>query len=121
MGENSQFGDGRQSQDATLTPTYYVGSDDDGSDDSDTITLEKEDEADAVLDGLLDDEDGASQIGSLGGDKKKRKDGSLKVKIKRKHEVVGWMDLPRKGQLTVLTLARLSEPLVQTSLQVSLS
>ncbi|KAK0707600.1 major facilitator superfamily domain-containing protein [Lasiosphaeris hirsuta] len=30
---------------------------------------------------------------------------------------VSWMDLPRKDQLVVLTLARLSEPLVQTSLQ----
>lgn len=33
-------------------------------------------------------------------------------------ETVGWSDLPRKRQLIVLTLARLSEPLVQTSLQV---
>jgi hypothetical protein len=31
---------------------------------------------------------------------------------------VSWRDLPRKDQLIVLTLARLSEPLVQTSLQV---
>ncbi|KAJ8112929.1 hypothetical protein ONZ43_g5272 [Nemania bipapillata] len=31
--------------------------------------------------------------------------------------VVGWRDLPRKDQLLVLTLARLSEPLTQTSLQ----
>ncbi|KAK3383931.1 hypothetical protein B0T24DRAFT_69400 [Lasiosphaeria ovina] len=30
---------------------------------------------------------------------------------------VSWRDLPRKGQLVVITLARLSEPLVQTSLQ----
>lgn len=29
---------------------------------------------------------------------------------------VGWMDLPRKSQLAMLTLARLSEPLTQTSL-----
>jgi hypothetical protein len=35
-------------------------------------------------------------------------------------KVVRWRDLPRKGQLTVLTLARLSEPLVQTSIQVRL-
>lgn len=32
---------------------------------------------------------------------------------------VGWRDLPQKRQLIVITLARLSEPLVQTSLQVS--
>ncbi len=31
---------------------------------------------------------------------------------------VSWKDLPRKDQLIVITLARLSEPLVQTSLQV---
>lgn len=33
---------------------------------------------------------------------------------------VGWMSLPHKGQLAVLTIARLSEPLVQTSLQVNI-
>ncbi|KAK0660414.1 major facilitator superfamily domain-containing protein [Cercophora samala] len=32
-------------------------------------------------------------------------------------KTVAWGDLPRKDQLTVITLARLSEPLVQTSLQ----
>ncbi|KAI5856177.1 MFS general substrate transporter [Durotheca rogersii] len=32
-------------------------------------------------------------------------------------KVVAWRDLPRKKQLVVITLARLSEPLVQTSLQ----
>jgi hypothetical protein len=31
---------------------------------------------------------------------------------------VAWRDLPRRDQLLILTLARLSEPLVQTSLQV---
>lgn len=35
-----------------------------------------------------------------------------------KEEKVTWMSLPHKKQLIVLTLARLSEPLVQTSLQV---
>ncbi|KAK4142043.1 major facilitator superfamily domain-containing protein [Dichotomopilus funicola] len=30
---------------------------------------------------------------------------------------VSWKDLPRKGQLIVITLTRLSEPLVQTSIQ----
>ena len=33
---------------------------------------------------------------------------------------VTWMSLPHKRQLIILTLARLSEPLVQTSLQVCL-
>ncbi|KAK3955013.1 MFS general substrate transporter [Pseudoneurospora amorphoporcata] len=32
-------------------------------------------------------------------------------------KAVSWRDLPRKDQLIVITLARLSEPLVQTSLQ----
>ncbi|KAF2964578.1 hypothetical protein GQX73_g8993 [Xylaria multiplex] len=31
--------------------------------------------------------------------------------------VIGWKDLPKKDQLLVITLARLSEPLTQTSLQ----
>lgn len=31
---------------------------------------------------------------------------------------VAWRDLPRKQQLFVITLARMSEPLVQSSLQV---
>ncbi|KAJ4398371.1 hypothetical protein N0V85_006298 [Neurospora sp. IMI 360204] len=33
-------------------------------------------------------------------------------------KAVSWGDLPRKDQLIVITLARLSEPLVQTSLQL---
>ncbi|EFX03310.1 major facilitator superfamily transporter [Grosmannia clavigera kw1407] len=40
-----------------------------------------------------------------------------KSQQQQQSEVVRWRDLPHKGQLTVLTLARLSEPLVQTSLQ----
>lgn len=35
----------------------------------------------------------------------------------KSNEVVGWKDLPKKKQLFVITMARLSEPLVQTSLQ----
>lgn len=33
---------------------------------------------------------------------------------------IAWRDLPQKRQLTIITLARLSEPLVQTSLQVTI-
>ena len=36
---------------------------------------------------------------------------------REKVKAVRWRDLPRKGQLAILTLARLSEPLTQTSLQ----
>ncbi len=36
-----------------------------------------------------------------------------------KEEEVTWASLPHRRQLIILTLARLSEPLVQTSLQVS--
>lgn len=35
-------------------------------------------------------------------------------------EIVTWKDMPMKTQLVVIMLARLSEPLTQTSLQVSL-
>jgi hypothetical protein len=38
---------------------------------------------------------------------------------KQKQEPVTWRSLPHRRQLVILTLARLSEPLVQTSLQVS--
>ncbi len=38
--------------------------------------------------------------------------------LKEKEAPVTWMSLPHKRQLVILTLARLSEPLVQTSLQV---
>ena len=37
--------------------------------------------------------------------------------VKEKKEKVRWKDLPKKGQLAILVLARLAEPLVQTSLQ----
>lgn len=36
---------------------------------------------------------------------------------KPKNEQVTWTSLPHKGQLTILTLARLAEPITQTSLQ----
>lgn len=38
----------------------------------------------------------------------------------RSSHVVAWKDLPRKGQLALLTVARLSEPVTQTSLQAYL-
>jgi hypothetical protein len=41
------------------------------------------------------------------------------AKAEDRPKVVAWRDLPRKDQLAVITLSRLSEPLVQTSLQVS--
>jgi hypothetical protein len=44
--------------------------------------------------------------------------GSPPTEPKWRTDAVGWRDLPRKKQLVVITLARLSEPLVQTSLQV---
>lgn len=54
----------------------------------------------------VDTEGGAEiEIGSIEGENEKE-------------EKVTWMSLPCKKQLIVLTLARLSEPLVQTSLQV---
>ncbi|KID76428.1 Major facilitator superfamily domain, general substrate transporter, partial [Metarhizium brunneum ARSEF 3297] len=44
-----------------------------------------------------------------------RTDGEQASKLAR--EPVAWRDLPRKKQLIIITLARMSEPLVQTSLQ----
>jgi len=41
----------------------------------------------------------------------------LETHKKKKKEAVTWISLPHKRQLAVLTAARLSEPLVQTSLQ----
>lgn len=41
----------------------------------------------------------------------------LEAAKKKKKEVASWSDLPRKGQLALLTISRLSEPLTQTSLQ----
>lgn len=41
--------------------------------------------------------------------------------MKKKEETVTWSSLPQKSQLTILTIARLAEPLVQTSLRVSTS
>jgi hypothetical protein len=40
--------------------------------------------------------------------------------MKKKEETVTWMSLPCKSQLCILVLARLSEPLTQTSLRVSI-
>jgi len=39
-------------------------------------------------------------------------------KVKQKDEPVTWTSLPHRRQLIILTLARLSEPLVDTSLRV---
>lgn len=45
----------------------------------------------------------------------------LEMRQSSKEAPVTWMSLPHKRQLMVLTLARLSEPLVQTSLQVRIT
>lgn len=42
----------------------------------------------------------------------------VEMSEKKKEEKVTWRSLPHRRQLIILTLARLSEPLVQTSLQV---
>lgn len=43
------------------------------------------------------------------------------VKKPEKPPPIAWRDLPKKQQLFVITMTRLSEPLVQTSLQVCIS
>lgn len=52
------------------------------------------------------------------GDALKAKVEKLEEGKKEAEEKVTWMSLPHKRQLAILTIARLSEPLVQTSLQV---
>lgn len=44
----------------------------------------------------------------------------IDISLKKKKENVTWMSLPHKSQLAILTVARLSEPLVQTSLRVGI-
>jgi hypothetical protein len=44
--------------------------------------------------------------------------GVVEIENEKKEEPVTWRSLPHRSQLIVLTLARLSEPLVGTSLQV---
>jgi hypothetical protein len=47
---------------------------------------------------------------------------SLHLEVRPKKEkvtVITWSSLPHKGQLAILTIARLSEPIVQSSLRVS--
>jgi hypothetical protein len=45
----------------------------------------------------------------------------IPVRTEEKEKPVTWASLPRKSQLAILVLARLSEPLVQSSLRVSRS
>lgn len=52
-------------------------------------------------------------------DREGRESRSLEQKQAENVEPVTWKSLPKRSQLVILTLARLSEPLVQTSLQVS--
>jgi hypothetical protein len=63
------------------------------------------------------DEEQVAAEGGVGGidGNESSDDGSEK-----KEEPVTWLSLPHRTQLIILTLARLSEPLVQTSLQVKL-
>jgi hypothetical protein len=43
----------------------------------------------------------------------------IELPVKKRDKPVTWLSLPHKSQLAILTIARLSEPLVQTSLRVS--
>ncbi|CAK7200850.1 hypothetical protein SEUCBS139899_003549 [Sporothrix eucalyptigena] len=61
------------------------------------------------------EKNGSGKSTPVGSKEKSKK--TKKEEKSDKRETVRWRDLPEKGQLTVLTLARLSEPLVQTSLQ----
>lgn len=59
----------------------------------------------------------AERSSVLGGEEEPPPDPSSSSTEKQEKKPVSWSELPRKGQLTILTLARLSEPLTQTSLQ----
>lgn len=43
----------------------------------------------------------------------------IDIPVNKKKEMPGWRSLPFKSQLAIITIARLAEPLVQTSLRVS--
>lgn len=65
-------------------------------------------------------EDGSNlEMREIGSASSSSSDPRFPVKREEKpvKEKVRWKDLPRKGQLAILVLARLAEPLVQTSLQ----
>lgn len=66
------------------------------------------------LDGMADVE---ARSGSPDSQGTRRKPFPVTKKQEQRQKVVAWMDLPKKKQLAVVTIARLSEPLVQTSLQ----
>lgn len=68
---------------------------------------------------------GPERISQYDSDRRTSRDeenGELTIEVPPKIEnkkSVTWSDLPHKGQLALLTFARLSEPLVQSSLRVS--
>jgi hypothetical protein len=95
------------------------------SDDESFDTTHKADEA-------IREQDGVPQYAAIRpGDEQEPNSGVLRLSTieqgstpvanetqeKKQKEVVTWMSLPHKRQLAILTVARLSEPLVQTSLQ----
>lgn len=65
------------------------------------------------LSGVVDIESQTDSLDSRGSPR----NSTERSKKQQRRKVVAWRDLPKKNQLIVVTLARLSEPLVQTSLQ----
>ncbi|TGJ83391.1 hypothetical protein E0Z10_g5377 [Xylaria hypoxylon] len=68
------------------------------------------------------DGDGSSEAGALHAETgtvttDAPADRGIRRQTKPSGQAIGWKDLPKKDQLLVITLARLSEPLTQTSLQ----
>lgn len=96
-----------------------------GDDDSEKEDSEVEEESDALIRETSEAAAGLSVMpdapidngGPVGTGADPEQDGRRR-KLAETAATVGWRDLPRKKQLIVITLARLSEPLVQTSLQV---
>ena len=65
---------------------------------------------------LDNDPDGVLPAPVIGGAASRPAAAASKEQMSKKP--VAWKDMPQKRQLAILTLSRLSEPLVQTSLQV---
>lgn len=72
---------------------------------------------DTQLRGSLDSE----SVGSYAEDGPPPSPTALSESQNESKRPVSWSELPRKDQLFIITMARMSEPLVQTSLQVRLT
>ena len=94
------FAEKRSPLGANNKPVWFQQQGGDGSEQA-RITHSFTESSDTLCHASLPEEDGVTPTPS----------------VSPKAVSVGWSDLPKKKQLAILTLARLSEPLTQTSLQ----